>query len=142
MAKVTSLSDEHWCLTEDVQTHLKIPDKGSAREFRSAIKSATNSLQAWWKQETGKTELPDASTLDDLLQEATAWLAVSEASFSYSRNFGSDGGDSDRTRTAEDKAHKKFNEWSSLNDVNDGEAATEGEVTDTDAQSGALIDEF
>lgn len=142
MAEVNSRSDEHWCTTENVQDHLKIPDKGSARDFESAITSATNSVQAWWKQETGKSSLPDAGTLDDLLQEATAWLAVSEASFSYSRNFGGDGGDSGRTRTAEDKANKKFNEWTNLNDVNDGDSDAVDDTADTTSRNGSLIDEF
>lgn len=142
MAEVTSLSDEHWCLTSDVRDKIKIPDKGQQRDFESDITSATNSVQSWWRQETGQSTLPDASNLDDLLVEATTWLAVSEATFSYARNFSGDTGDTDRTRTAEDKANRKFNEWADEADVQSSEAETEGETTDADAQHGALIDEF
>ena len=142
VAEVTSLSDDHWCLTDDVQDLIKIPDKGSERDFEGAIERATNSVQSWWKTETGKTDLPDASSLHDLLVEATAWLAVSESTFSYARNFNGGDGSTDRTRTADDKAHTKFNEWTNVSDVSSSEAATEGEATDTNAQSGALIDEF
>jgi len=142
MAEVTSLSDDHWCQTDDVQDLIKIPNKGSQRDFEGAIERATNSVQSWWKNETGKTDLPDASSLHDLLVEATAWLAVSESTFSYARNFNGGDGSTDRTRTADDKAHTKFNEWSNVSDVADSEAATEGKATDPDARSGALIDEF
>ena len=55
MAEVTSLSNDYWCLTDDVQDLIKIPDKGSQRDFEGAIERATNSVQSWWKNETGKT---------------------------------------------------------------------------------------
>lgn len=145
MTKVESLSDEHWCTSEDVRDHLTIPDKGAERDFEQAIEGATNSIQSWYKQETGNTTLPDAGSLDDLLVEATAWLAVSEASFSYARNFsgGSDnGGDTGRTRTAEDKAHKKFNEWADEQDVASSESATEGETTDAKPHHGSLTSDL
>lgn len=144
MTKVTSRDSEHWCTSEDVRDLIQIPQKGSEKDFEGAIERATNSVQSWYKRETGDTSLPDAGTLDDLLVEATAWLAVSESTFTFGRNFsGQDnGGQRGRVSTAEGKAEKKFNEWSDERDVTQSEAATEGEVTDTNAQSGQLIDEF
>lgn len=142
MAEVTSLSDDYWCLSEDVQGLIRIPEKGSERDFEQAIERATNSVQSWYKNETGKTDLPDATGLDDLLVEATAWLAVSESTFSYARNFNGGDGSTDRTRTAEDKANKKFTEWTNINDVDDGSSDSTTDTADTSSQSGALIDEF
>lgn len=142
MTEVTDLSDDHWCLTDDVRDLIKIPDKGSQRDFEGAIERATNSVQSWYKNETGKTDLPDATGLDDLLVEATAWLAVSESTFSYARNFNGGDGSTDRTRTAEDKAETKFNEWTNVNDVDDGEPDRTTNTTNTTSRSGALVDEF
>jgi hypothetical protein len=144
MTKIDDRSDEAWCTTEDVRDLIHIPQKGSEKDFEGAIKRATNSVQSWHKKETGSTDLPDAANLDDLLVEATAWLAVSESTFTFGRNFSgqNNGGQADRTSTAEGKAHKKFNEWSDLRDVQSSEAATEGEATDTNARHGSLVDEF
>lgn len=142
MTKVEDRDGDHWCTSEDVRDLIQIPDKGTERNFQQAIQRATNSVQSWYKAETGDTSVPDAGTLDDLLVEATAWLAASESTFAFARNFSGGDGDTDRTRTAEDKAHKKFNEWSDVHDVSDSEAATDGEATDTNAKRGALIDEF
>lgn len=142
MATVSSLSDEHWATTSDVRDIVEIPQKGSEKDFEQAIKRATNSVQSWWKRETGDTSLPDASNLDDLLVEATAWLTASEATYSFGWNFSGEGGQGNRVNTAEDKAEKKFQQWADQRDVAENEAATEGEVTDAKAQSGSLIDEF
>lgn len=142
MVKVESRSGDHWCTTEDVRDKIKIPQKGSEKDFQQAIEGATNSVQSWFKRETGESDLPDPEGLDDLLVEATAWLAASESTFSYGRNFSENGGQSGRVSTAEGKAEQKFQEWSDERDVSEGEAATEGSVNDVGAQSGALIDEF
>lgn len=141
MAKVESRDGDHWCTSEDVRDLIQIPDKGTERDFQQAIQRATNSVQSWFKSETGKSSLPDAGTLDDLLVEATAWLAASESTFAFARNFSGGDGDTDRTRTAEDKAHKKFNEWSDVNDVSDADNQT-NDTADTTSSSGSLIDEF
>lgn len=142
MAKVEDRDGDHWCTSEDVRDLIQIPDKGTERDFEQAIQRATNSVQSWYKAETGKSAVPDAGTLDDLLVEATAWLAASESTFAFARNFSGGNGDSDRTRTAEDKAHKKFNEWSDVNDVSDTDSTAESAATDTTNKSGSLIDEF
>lgn len=140
MADITSLSDEHWALTDDVQDLIDIPDKGNQRDFERPIERATNTVQSWFKTAVGQTELPDAGSLDDLLQEATAWYAVSEVSFTYSRNFDTDQG-SGRTSNAEQRARDKFEQWDAEREVGSGEVHDEDEVTDTKAKSGALIDE-
>ena len=143
MTKVEERDADHWCTTEAVRDLIQIPQKGSEKDFEGAIERATNSVQSWYKRETGNTSLPDPGSLDDLLAEATAWLAVSESTFTFGRNFsGDNGGQTGRVNTAEGKAEKKFQEWSDLRDVAESEAATEGDVTDTKAQHGQLIDEF
>lgn len=143
MTKVEDRDGDHWCTTEDVRDLIQIPQKGSEKDFQGAIERATNSVQSWYKRETGDTSLPDAGSLDDLLVEATAWLAVSESTFTFGRNFsGDNGGQTGRVRTAEGKAETKFNEWSDEQDVTNSEAATEGEVTDANARHGSLVDEF
>jgi hypothetical protein len=144
MTKVEDRDGDHWCTTEDVRDLIQIPQKGSEKDFEGAIERATDSVQSWWITEVGDTDLPDAGALDDLLVEATAWLAVSESTFTFGRNFsGQDnGGQRGRVSTAEGKAEKKFNEWTDRRAVEYSETRTETDPTPTGARSGSLVDEF
>lgn len=142
MTKIESRDGDHWCTTEDVRDKTEVKRKSSPPDFEQAISEATDSVQAWYKSETGSTDLPDASNLHDLLVSATAWLAVSQSSFRFGHNFSGEGGQSNRVTTAEDKAESKFEEWAAQHDVGESEAATEGSATDVQARSGSLVDEF
>lgn len=142
MSVINTIDNDHWCKTDDVRDIIEVPDKGTEPDFESDIKSATNSVQSWYRTHTGNSSLPNS--VPDLLVEATAWAAVSEASFTFGHNFsGQDnGGQQGRVRTAEQKAEKKFDEWKDQRDVDSGEVHTEGHATDPKAQSGTIVDEF
>lgn len=143
MAEVTSLSDNEWCLTEDCRELVKIPQKGTEKDFEPAINRATDRVQAWWRRETGESSLPDASTLDDLLVDATALMAAHLSHFTFAWNFqGNQQGDTTGVASAKREAKDTFEDWVVKQDVTDSEAVSEGEVVDHTVQSGSLIDEF
>lgn len=142
MAKVDSRDSDHWCTTEDVRDIEHIPSKGSERDFEQAIERATNLVQSKYRTETGNSTVPDAGNLDDLLVEATAWYAASESTYSFSRNFSNEGGQTGRVRTAEQKAEERFQQWLKEHELTTSEAETEGEVVDVSSRRGTLIDEF
>lgn len=142
MTEVTQLDSDHWATTEDVRDLVKIPDKGGQKDFQKAIQRATDSVQAWWFKETGLDTLPDPATdgLDSLLVQSAAYKAAFESHFAFARNF--QGGDDTTTggKSADTVAREKFDDWAAQRDVS--EPTTQKDAVDTDAKSGALIDEF
>jgi hypothetical protein len=143
MAEVTSLSSDRWTTTAKVKQLVQIPQKGSQQDHETAIERATDSVQAWYKRETGQDSLPDVSNLDDLVVQATSYMAAHESHFSFSWNYrNSDRNDNTGPASARDMAKSKFREWADQRDVTDSEADTDGAMAAVPATSGALIDEF
>ena len=148
MAEVTSsdLSDDLWATSARVRDHLEIPQKGDNADVEQFISSATDSVQAWWKRETGGTfpdDLPDADTLEDehpLLVRATAYLAAAEAHESKAQQIRDDEEADKKHAHLEHRAKQKFDDWVMLNGFDKADTVSRQTSTPSRGRSRNLID--
>lgn len=85
MATISSYSDDHWALSEDVNDKIDVTTRGDPVDVETDIEEATDLVQGWWHGATGldvPEDLPGATTLqeggeNDRLSKATAYLAAS-----------------------------------------------------------------
>lgn len=129
MAEVGSsdLDNDHWATSDGVRTYIDIPVQGSDRDVEEFITSATDTVQAWWVKATDQTVPDDLPTTDSsdpnqletdhpLLVKAVELLAASEAHEATAQNFRSEEDeDQDRQVYLERRAHKKFENWVTVN---------------------------
>lgn len=114
MATVNSISADTWCKSADVQDKVDIKVGQSPGDFEKAIKEATDTLQTWWSDATGKevghSDMPTTDNeLADLLQQSTAWLAAHEAALKQGGQLRNDG--DGRSMSFKDMAETKFDNW-------------------------------
>jgi len=148
MAEVTSISAETWCLTDD----LTDPQSGILRlnigqetpDWETVIQAATDSVQSMWSEATGKQvdsdDMPTTDAdLDDLLQQATAYMAASEAHLRFSSNVRGGNEDGERHVFLEDKAQDKFDQWKARAELEAEDRDKRGDPgTDVTARTGQL----
>ena len=120
MAEVTSsdLDDDRWATSDGVQNYIDIPQGGNPKDVETYITSATDSVQAWWKEATDgdiPDDLPDAASIEEdhpLLVKATELLAASEAHEANAQNFRSEEDDGQARHVfLEHRASSKFDDW-------------------------------
>lgn len=138
MTEVTSISADAWCLTEQVRDRLRLKVGQDNPDWETEINEATDTLQSWWSDATGKPvdsdDLPTSdSDLDSLLQQATAYMAASEGHLKYSQNVRGQNEDGNRHVFLEDKAQDKFDQWKARAEL-DPEDEDDPDVTGTDVQ--------
>lgn len=123
MAEITSYSEDHWALSDDVRGKIHVKQKGDPIDVEEYIDSATDSVQAWWRGGTGldyPDDLPDPATLQDdnaLLADAVEYLAASQTHEAYSENVRAhEHEDRDERKFVflEERAHEKFDDWITL----------------------------
>lgn len=110
---VDDISIDHWTTQESVARKYNTKVGGEAMDFTDQISEATDSVQSWYQAATGTptAELPKTEgELDDLLEQATAWEAASEAYFAFSQNI-QNGDDLNRDESLHRKARRKFSDW-------------------------------
>jgi len=139
VAEVTTISAETWCLTEDVRDRIRLKVGQDNPDWEREINEATDSVQSMWSDATGKqvgsSDMPTTdSDVDDLLQQATAYMAASEAHLKYSQNVRGTNEDGNKHVFLEDKATDKFDQWKTRSDL-DPEDADDPGVTGTDVQA-------
>lgn len=135
---VDSISGDHWATQGDVADKINIQLQDSEKDYTTEIEEATDSVQSWYQEETGvqDSDLPStADDLDDLLQQAAAWEAASEAYFKFSQNI-QNGDDASRDESLHRKARRKFKDWTNSEDV-DENSETDSDLS-TSAKSGSL----
>lgn len=86
MGNITTFSNEYWALSDGVtKDKIEISTRGDTTDVEASIDTATDIVQSWWVDATGKdypSELPQPTSLqdgeqNDLLAEATEYLAAS-----------------------------------------------------------------
>lgn len=130
MAKVTTYSNNHWALSEDVNADkLDVPMKGDPTDVESSIEDATDIVQGWWVVETGKDFPEDAPPLstfqdgeeNDSLAAATAYMAASLEHEKQTENVRSSRGSSEGASNEgkyvflEQTARDMFDAWAAKN---------------------------
>lgn len=154
MAEITSidLDADHWATSDGVRDHIDIPTKGGSTDVEGAIESATDTVQAWWKQATDgdiPADLPPTDSSDpnqietenSLLVRATELLAASEKHESNAQNIRSDS-EADRKHVfLEQRAESKFENWVTVSGhgVTDKTEAQDSGPSST-GRSSSLID--
>ena len=148
MAEVTDISADAWCLTsdltDDAEGIIRLKVGQDNPDYEREIKEATDSVQSMWSDATGKsvdsTDLPQSdSDLDSLLQQATAYMAASEAHLKFSQNVRGGNEDGQRHVFLEDKAQDKFDQWQTRAELDpeDGDDP-DRPGTDISARTGSL----
>lgn len=144
MAEVTSISGDAWCLTSDVRDRIRLKVGQDNPDFETEIEEATDSMQSMWSEfsgaAVGSSDMPATeSDLPNLLQQATAYMAASEAHLKFSQNVRGQNEDGQRHVFLEDKAQDKFDQWKSQADL-DPEDEDDPDVSGTDvtARTGSL----
>lgn len=154
MAEITSpdLDDDHWATSDGVREHIDIPQKGTEPDVESWIVSATDSIQAMWKNATDgdipedlpETDSSDPNALEQnhpLLVRATELLAASEAHESKAQNIRSDE-DADRKHVhLESRAESKFSDWVTVNGYGETDTVQDqGSSLPSRGRTSSLID--
>lgn len=120
MGEITSsdLDNDHWATSDGVREYIEIPVKGGQKDVETDIVSATQSVQAWWKEATDGDipgDLPDPSTIEDnhpLLVKAAELQAASEAHERHAQNFRSEEDEGQQLHVfLEHRASSKFDDW-------------------------------
>lgn len=144
MAEVTSVSADAWCTTAMVRQRLKVEIQNQEPDFETEIGEATDSVQSWWLEATGKPtgEIPDDP--HDLLQQAAAYQAASEAHLQFAQNVSGENQGDQRHVFLENKASDKFDEWKARADLSPGSdtSDTKGVGTVSKAPSNANTDDI
>lgn len=154
MAEIAAsdLDDDHWATSEGVRDHVELKKKGSPVDVESWITTATDSVQAWWKQATDgdvPEDLPETDNQDPnqfqrdhpLLERATELLAASEAHESKAQNIRSDDDGDDKVAHLEHRAKKKFDDWVTLNGYGETDTVQEqGSSLPSAGKTSSLID--
>lgn len=114
--EITSVSSDHWTTTDMVRDRLRLKVGQDDPDWSTEIKEATDTVQSWWANATGykvgSQDMPTTdSELPDLLQQATAYQAASEAHLKYSQQIRGGNEDGDRHVYLEDKAEDKLDQW-------------------------------
>lgn len=144
MTEVTSISAETWCLTEDVRDRIRLKVGQDNPDWEREINEATDSVQSMWSdatgQQVGSSDMPTTdSELDDLLQQATAYMAASEAHLKYSQNIRGGNEDGNRHVFLEDKAQDKFDQWQTRAELDPEDEDRRGDPgTDVTARTGQI----
>jgi hypothetical protein len=139
MTEVTAISGDAWCLTEDVRDRIRLKVGQDNPDWETEIKEATDSVQSMWSDATGKavgsSDMPTSdSDLDNLLRQATAYMAASEGHLKYSQNVRGGNEDGQRHVFLEDKAQDKFDQWQTRAEL-DPEDADDPDKPGTDIQA-------
>lgn len=135
---VKNISQDSWAVQSDVADKVQIQERGSEKDYTQEIEEATDTVQSWYIEETdvAESDLPSSdSELPDLLQQATAWEAASEAMFKFSQSV-QNGDDSNRDESFHRKARRKFDDWKSRQDA--GKEKTDTAGTSVGGRSGSL----
>jgi len=120
------LDSDHWATSEAVRTYIDIPIQGDKKDVETYIISATDSIQADWKEATDGDIPDDLPETDDsepnqieeenaLLVRATALLAASEAHESEAQQIRSEDGEDKKHIFLERRAESKFDDWVTVN---------------------------
>lgn len=139
MAEVTAISGDAWCLTEDVRDRIRLKVGQDNPDYETEIQEATDSVQSMWSDATGSavdgSDMPTSDAeLDSLLQQATAYMAASEAHLKFSQNVRGGNEDGQRHVFLEDKADDKFDQWKARAEL-DPEDEDDPDVSGTDLQA-------
>lgn len=145
MAEVTSIDGDNWCLTSDVRDRIRVEIQNSEPDFETEIQEATDSVISWWAEATGQavSERPTSdSDLDDRLQQATAYLAASEAHLKFAQNISSQNQGDDRHVFLEEKARTKFEEWRAADDLTVESKSDDSDVSDIGGEISSKMDDI
>lgn len=144
----SDLDNDHWGTSSGVRDYLDIPQQGDPRDVETFIETATDTVQAWWKEATDgdiPDDLPTATDIPDdhpLLQRATELQAASEAHEAVAQNFRAeeDEGQS-RHVYLERRARSKFEDWVTVNGYGETDTTqSQGADLPSSGRSDSLID--
>lgn len=149
MAEIGSedLDDDHWATSDGVREYIDIPVKGDQKDVESDITSATDTVQAWWKEATDgdlPDDLPDAASIEEehpLLVKAVELLAASEAHEKHAQNFRSEE-DDDQSRNVflERRSKSKFKDWVTVAGYGDTDTTQAQEGSPSTGRTSSLVD--
>lgn len=137
----SDLDDKYWCTTEQVRDRMEIEVGNSEPDFETRIVEATDAIQADWEEATGKDDTEYPSTVPDLLQYATAYLAASEAHLNFAKNVSGDNNGDQRHVFLEKKSEQKFEKWRQQADLS-AESSTDDTVSGVEGRRGSLTDDI
>lgn len=148
----TELDDDHWATSDGVRQYVDIPVQGSKKDVEPYILSATDSVQAWWKEATDgdipedlpATDNSDPNQIEEenpLLVRATALLAASEAHEAEAQQIRSDEGEDRKHIFLESRAESKFEDWVTVNGYGETDTAQDSGTSSLGTgKSSSLVD--
>lgn len=161
MAEITQYSNEYWALSAGVTGgeaggKIEISTRGTETDVEASIDTATDIVQAWWVEATGKdypNELPPPSSLqdgqlNDRLAEATEYMAASLEHEKQTENVRATRGEDEQRKYVflEKRAQQLFDTWVTVRGFDepggpDGDTASQvGTPGAGEGKIGALID--
>lgn len=139
---IDSISADAWTTQDEVAGIVQIQEQGAEKDYQDEIEDATDTVQSWYIRETD-TAVDDLPSTDgdvpDLVQQATAWEAASEAMFKFSQSV-QQGDDANRDESFHRKAKRKFDDW--VDRRNAGSSQSDTTSSPTSGKSGSLTDDL
>jgi len=135
---VENISADAWTTQDEVADIVQVQVQGSEKDYQDEIEDATDTVQSWYIRETdtAESDLPSsADELPDLVEQAVAWEAASEAMFKFSQSV-QQGDDSNRDESFHRKAKRKFDDW--LDRRNAGADDSDVATSSASGRSGSL----
>lgn len=139
---ITDISADAWTTQSEVADKVQVQEQGSEKDYTQEIEDATDTVQSWYIRETdsAESELPATEAdVPDLVEQAVAWEAASEAMFKFSQSV-QNGDDANRDESFHRKAKRKFDDW--VDRRNAGSDSADAASSPTDAKSGSLTDDI
>lgn len=139
---VTTISADDWTKQSDVADIVQVQEQGAEKDYTDEIGDATDTVQSWYISETDTAESALPSTeadVPDLVEQAVAWEAASEAMFKFSQGVQA-GDDDQRDESFHRKAKRKFADW--VDRRNAGPDQDDASTSTSPAKSGSLTDDI
>lgn len=135
---IESISADAWTTQSEVAGIVQVQEQGTEKDYQDEIEDATDTVQSWYIRETDTAvdDLPSSDAdVPDLVQQATAWEAASEAMFKFSQSV-QQGDDANRDESFHRKAKRKFDDW--VDRRNAGSESSDANSSPVAGKSGSL----
>lgn len=139
---IESIDGDNWTTQDEVADIVQVQEQGTEKDYTQEIGDATDTVQSWYIRETDTAEadLPDSEAdVPDLVEQAVAWEAASEAMFKFSQSV-QQGDDSNRDESFHRKAKRKFDDW--VDRRNAGSESSDSNSSPVAGKSGSLTSDL
>jgi len=139
---VNSIDGDNWTTQSEVADIVQVQQQGTEKDYSQEIGDATDTVQSWYIRETdtAESDLPSTeSEVPDLVEQAVAWEAASEAMFKFSQSV-QNGDDANRDESFHRKAKRKFEDW--VDRRNAGSEESDSATSPVAGKSGSLTSDL